>query len=353
MLDPGPTQRLRLIGALHRTQIYWRTPNRLSRQIQEMTGTRIDRHKLKSLLAYENRSLSVDEFAAFDIFLTPFGESLADKPMFEPRGVLPEMARSGGIAFLLASDPIQNLRKIDISHWDVRSMIEVMRPVQDYGPLQIDLDEVVYLSGDEPSGSTYRKEGWYRKLTGQPQSMVSIGSPRVARASEIMLAEMFSIDPFTPQGQDDPDLPFRFFWPKKQSYFPSSFVCEQPETSNAPDGKEPRVRGAMGLRLGERLLTVPPRRDWPTSYGIIAAQRRVSGQIRLVVAGLQGPSTLAAARAVSSLSAAIPDAPRNRDSPVLWAVVEAKIKADKARGGESRLVHGHRIAHGPHIWSGA
>ena len=350
MPNNKPRQRLRLIGALHRTQIYWQTHSQLSTLISNISGVDINRRRLSRILRYENVRISVEEFAAFDDYLTPLGESLADKPMFEPSGVLAEMARSGGLVCLLASDPIQNLRDLVISHWDVRSMIEVMRAVQEFGRLQLDVDEVVFKSDDEAASIDYHKEAWYRKQEGQLKSVVCIGSPRVARGSEIVLAEMFRVDPFSPQPQDDVDLPFRFFWPKGQHHFPSSFICD--ETAAAVDDAD-RTSGSgeMGLRFGARRLSVPLHREWPTSYGIIAAQRRDSGQIRLVVAGLSGFSTLAAARAVQDISTAIPDAPPHKDSPVLWAVVEAKIQAGRKRDGDGPLVRSQRIIEGPNIWS--
>jgi hypothetical protein len=40
----------------------------------------------------------------------------------------------------------------------------------------------------------------------------------------------------------------------------------------------------------------------------------------------------------------------NQDSPVLWAVVEAAIRADKAHAGKRRPVSSQRILHGPNVW---
>lgn len=347
---------LRLSNVLQREERRWGSFHRLADRIFQISGVPVDRRKLARIVAGENVTFRVSELAALDAYLALYGEGLAEKPLFEPSGILAAIASGGAIKFLLASDPIQNLRNIDISHWDVRSMIEVMREVQRNGQLQVDVEEVVFRSGDEPAVIDYRRENWYRNLTGQPGAQVCIGSPRVARASEIMLSEMFGVDPFAPQETGEAALPFYFFWPKKQRYFRSSFVDDKPSAVvRLPGGDKAYSRikaGAMGLRLGEKLLTASSQLEATTSYGIIAAQRRHNGQIRLVLAGLSGPSTLAAARAVGGIAETIPRGEPNQDSPVLWAVVEASIAVDKGLSGERRLVRGQRINYGPKVWPG-
>jgi hypothetical protein len=51
---------------------------------------------------------------------------------------------------------------------------------------------------------------------------------------------------------------------------------------------------------GEDFATPVGGKTW-TIYGIIAAQRRACGSVRLVISGLAGPATLAAARLVKRI----------------------------------------------------
>ena len=307
---------------------------------------RIDRHKLERLIAHEDVKLSVSELNALDAFLAPFGEGLAEKPLFEPAGIVAEIARDSELTFLLTSDPAQGMRPTDISTWDFRSTIEVMRAVQGLGRLQVDLEEVEFRKGMKPSAGSYKREAWYQRLAGQSGALVSIGSPRVAWSSEITLSEMFAIAPFSPPGGDGPALPFRFFWPEQHVYFPSSFVSARPACAeDTGDGE-----GMMGLFLGKQLLTAPHRGPTRIDYGIIAAQRRRTGHIRLVIAGLTGAATLAAAQALTSLTERIPDGKDGADSPVLWAAIEADVQSDQEQDGRRRLGDDPRVVRGPEVW---
>ena len=86
-------------------------------------------------------------------------------------------------------------------------------------------------------------------------------------------------------------------------------------------------------------------------YGVIAAQRRPAGNVWLVVSGLTGPATHAAAMKVKEITAEIPWA-QGQPSKVLWVPVKVKIKAGPPTpfGGDIREIVGADFDGEPRIW---
>ncbi|MEK7674709.1 MAG: hypothetical protein AAB676_02595 [Verrucomicrobiota bacterium] len=90
-----------------------------------------------------------------------------------------------------------------------------------------------------------------------------------------------------------------------------------------------------------------------TMYGIIAAQRRAAGNVWLVVSGLAGPATCAAATMVKQITAELPWS-ANRPSPVLWVPIKVQIRAGKPKplDGDIREVGSAEFDGKPRIWPG-
>jgi len=77
-----------------------------------------------------------------------------------------------------------------------------------------------------------------------------------------------------------------------------------------------------------------------TMYGIIAAQRRASGNVWLVVSGLAGPATHAAAKMLKTIDAELPWG-NGKPANVLWIPVKVKVKAgnlDRVEGDCREIV---------------
>lgn len=122
----------------------------------------------------------------------------------------------------------------------------------------------------------------------------------------------------------------------------------------------------MGLCV-DRTVYASRRQGWKwKDYGIIAAQRRSSGQLWLVLCGLSGPTTYAAAKVLKSLADIIPPNPFGEDSKVQWAVVKSVIeekpktrdppsaaepKAEARIPGDTRRVVVQEIVGVPKLWS--
>jgi hypothetical protein len=82
------------------------------------------------------------------------------------------------------------------------------------------------------------------------------------------------------------------------------------------------------------------------TYALCAAQRRARGNIWLLVAGLTGPATYAAAKWVHQMPTSLDEHELGRPSRVFWNLVRAKAtmaKEDKGgtyRVGEAEVVTG-------------
>ena len=189
-------QKLRLIDVLRREKDRKGSYDRLAQDIASVAGVTVDRRKLKNLVEGLDVSLRISEMKALDAYLGPLGEGLAAKPMFEQSAVLADIAQGTESVFLLGSLPRDDAMRIDISHWDVRSMMEVLRSLNHYGRTQIDIEEVVYRPSEGHAARSVKKDVWFARLTSDRASLVCVGSPRANRASEAVLARMFEVSPF-------------------------------------------------------------------------------------------------------------------------------------------------------------
>jgi hypothetical protein len=106
----------------------------------------------------------------------------------------------------------------------------------------------------------------------------------------------------------------------------------------------------MALLAGPSLHVVRESVDgrW-SDCAVIAAQRRRTGQVWVVLCGLSGPATYGAARALKSIAAALPRGDMSSHSPVLWAVVEVGLERTQVQGDNRRVVS-QRVTQGPAAW---
>jgi hypothetical protein len=109
------------------------------------------------------------------------------------------------------------------------------------------------------------------------------------------------------------------------------------------------------LQVGSDMLAASgPEQERGTTYAIVAAQRRRSGRVWMVIAGLTGSATYAAAQAVESIRADLPQPELGELcelSPIVWAVIEAIVEVDRDSEprGMRRLVS-QRIIGEPRRW---
>ncbi len=360
---------LRLTSLIQKEMEAVGNPNRLMTLINNAnvavgSKARIDRRTLiKIANEPETINFSVDMLTALDVYFAPKGESLQDKPIFEKRGILECLVEKRKVAFFLGSKPRRAAHRNDISRWDARSLARLIGQACQFD-LHMDYDIEDVLLESQMDERTARERDWYDILDDDSRSLVAIGSPRACLASEVMLARMFDVPPFKAPALENgllAKVPFAFHWPARVSRgFRSGFTCTTGDLeSTAKKGfqfKEPGWRGlirrgkASAFIMGDQVLAVPLGvRKWD-AYGVIVAQRRSAGNVWLVVAGITGPATYAAAMLVNRLSVELP-AEQRGDGPILLQAVKTAITTDKSRkAGDNREIGSPAPWCKPLIW---
>jgi len=305
-------------------------------------GKGIDRRKLNRLAEGDDVSLRISELVALDAYLAPRGEGLSVRPLFEQAGILAELSQAASVVFLLGSQPRIPEQRIDMSRWDVRSTAEIIRDMHRYrASIHFDIEDVIYPKPDQITGS--KKEPWEKWLGETQTSLVCVGSPRACRATEVVLCKMFEVKPFAAPVRGEKKLPFYFVWPHEEHMFESRFADDGQSIQDIDpilaEEIQQRRFGAMALRTENGVLGVRQRGTAWTDYGVVVAQRRATGQIWLVLCGLSGPATYAAARAVKLILEAIPRTePVGQHSPIVWTIVEAAIQLGRVSGDPRDVV---------------
>lgn len=319
----------------------------------------VDRRKLRDLVEHahdpeRNVVVSLHQLRAIDSYLDRFNEGLAFRPLLERPDLLRALAESGEIAFLVGSKVHEG--RVDLSQWDVLSVAEIQRGVnRSTSSVHFDILDVLLEDDDEFAGE-YEDEPWSGVLKDHGPSVVCIGSPRAVHAAEVMLADMFGVTPFEPSPPHDDHLPFHFVRPIEPEHqrVPSRFVLHSDDIRNTHLAEAVEVdAGTHALcvgdevRLADRLDGSSPR---VRTFGVVAAQRRPSGRLWTVVAGLTGAATHACAQALEQLHAGLPRVVSG-PPPVMWAVVEALVEEDGRRPGRGiYTVVRHSVAEEPRRW---
>jgi hypothetical protein len=334
------------------------TANRLAERVNAMNRDaglrcRISRKTLVRIRdCPEHVSFNLDNLTALNTYFAARGESLQDKPIFEKRGVLDVIGSSPQVIFLLGSKPRLKERRDDISRWDNLALAELLTAVSRFRPHSEYLIEDVIWRWPA-TGQSLADDRFQMALNDDQASIISIGSPLASLSSEIMLARMFGVEAFTTPnfGPQLSLLPFYFVWrPQVAKRFRSAFALTWRELLPVDRKLALQVKSGRTscFLCGKRRYLVPAEENSWTVPGIIAAQRRAAGNVWLVLAGLAGPATFAAASLVKHITTELPWR-EGADSEVLWIPIKAKIKADPANkiGGDVRRVCSTEFAGNP------
>lgn len=292
-----------------------------------------------------------------DRYLVTIGEGLQDRSLFEKKGILECLVEQPkpNIAFLLGSKPRREARRNDLSRWDTRSLAELLAEVSRQNVhTEFVIEDVLW--NTPMTERQARSEPWYSLLRKDRCSVVAIGSPLANHASELVLSRMFGVKPFVPptlQSVTKTPLPFYFAWPPRSlGGYRSAFALTHRELA-ALD-----LKAAAGLRanrlsafvLDRATHTVDRRAQQWRMHGVIAAQRRSSGNVWLVVSGLTGPATMAAAELVRRVNAELPLTP-GADSAVLWVPICCEVTCERSQvRGDDREVNSPAFVGKPQIW---
>jgi len=271
----------------------------------------VDDEKLQDLVTKGGSvRLTINQFVALDRFFSQFGEGIHEKGLFE-RSILEPTANAGSVRFLLGSSEDQGELWNVVRRWDSQAMAEILQEVTQINVrVKIEIADVIRNGADKrpdyPPQESFKSSG---------ASLIAIGSPLANPASEVLLAEMLTVQPFQRSGEVQPPLPFHFIWPSIAApSYPSTFsVAAQGDVLRRlrayfkhlrPDHGVLRVNQPEptkhGYRPLEKFYESVRLKESGKAPGVIVAQQRATGQVFMVVAGVSGPGTYAAGRCLTS-----------------------------------------------------
>jgi hypothetical protein len=297
-----------------------------------------DRRKLAALVKGDSATvLSIGDLRAIDCYLERFGQGLAYLPLFEKPDIIQTLAEAGRVSFLLGSKPEGDEEgRQNVSHWDVLAMAELQRAITATElPVGFDVQEFPLhrRAGSLPShesASHEPPEAWKELLEEGGPSVVCFGSSRSILAADEMLCRMLGTPPFQDASVEEKrHLPFHFIWkselPHSESYLHLDAKRELARLE-LPTPEAISAGRASGLALRDCVLVDQvSHHSKGETYGVCVAQRRRRGQVWLVLAGLTGAATFAAAKLVRTLGTNLHTAKPGEESQVYWAVVEARV----------------------------
>jgi hypothetical protein len=301
--------------------------------------------------------LSLAELRGIDRYLERFGHGLAYNPFFEKPELLRCVAESRHALFLLGSkrDPKDDFR-INISHWDVLGLSCIQGGVQGYAEnLLLDIRETRMHEDVTEARQDLDDSELQRLYSKRGPSLLCLGSSRGNQMAERMLCNMANLKPFTDNAPGKHrNLPFYFVWAKPRDYvLPSQFhlYADDAISDNREAGEAVmQKRAACFWHEGGYLiddLSIDGKREGFT-YALCAAQRRENKQIWLLVAGLTGPATYAAARWVHKMPTDFDHQSKSgRPSWVFWNLLRAKATpVAEGKGGIYTVGDAEVVTHG-------
>ncbi len=354
-----PTLRLQLLVAREVKRLGSAT--RLAQLVNEanaQAGSKlaVDRRTLLKIRDMPGKvSLTLNLLTALNEYFKQLGEGLHKLPILATRGLVEPLFDAERLVFMLGAKPRPAERRVDLSRWDALALAELVKEASRFDRRQeFDIEDILWRNPVDPSA--IKSEKWYSLLEMERTSVISIGSPLAALSSEVMLARMFNVAPFErPRFSTKLPLPFYFVWvPQAARSFRSAFGLTWQELM--PEfkplaGAVKQNRAAAFILNGVAHAAPTEGKSW-TMYGIIAAQRRACGSVWLVVSGLAGPATLAAARLVKRLDAELP-VTDNQNSRVLWMPVKATIRTSRpssVASGDLREIVDAELVGEPNFW---
>jgi hypothetical protein len=316
-------------------------------------GQTVDRRKLKDIVDGEDFTISVQELIALDHYLSLSGQGLADHPLFQKESVLQGLAVNEKIVFLLGAFRRDDEARNDVSLWDVKAFQAIFDGVQRLRTgIQGSLQDVFFLN--DQGHHNQHPRGCDAILKEPRLSVCSIGSPKANVVTEMILAKMFHEKPFA---RSTRPVPFKFFWPgeeeRKERKFASTFVMRPGEFEHKTTRRRMSKQCVGALVIKDEIYEVAPHhRGWWSDYGVVAVQKLTGQRVRLVIAGITGPTTYATALACGGmLNVAIPQSDEKKDSAVLWAVIRTQIRTKKPGIGDIRDIESIEVVRKPESWT--
>ncbi|MDH7502365.1 MAG: hypothetical protein QHJ82_06575 [Verrucomicrobiota bacterium] len=347
------------------------SPYKLAEQIksineQQHTGCYVDRRTLEKLVKNpEKVNISLRMLKALEAYFASKGMSLKGVPIFIKPYLIDSLVEQKRITFFLGSKPRPGTHRNDISRWDTRSLARLISRVSGFEVhMDYDIEDVLLETPMDEKAAA--RTDWYKMLDDSTRSLVAIGSPKACHASEVMLARMLGVEPFeSALGCNGSKLrvPFAFVWHRMPpGRFRSSFCLTHREVKRIGSGIEiadvdgrkhmaEKKTSALILDIDRcRAELVPAGRTEWDAYGMIVAQRRAGGSVWVVLAGITGPATYAAAELLKGIRGELPRQEPN-GGMVLIQPIAVTIKIDRdCKVGDNREIKNPRLIGEALLW---
>lgn len=343
--------------------------SKLERELEEAStelvgegekATRIERRRLQRLLEGDaTASFSFNEICLLnDYFRAKRVGDLAHDPIIKRPDLLQTFARSSRLVFVVATRKRAKQQRSDVADLDVLAMAELLGGVSRFDHHARLAFRSVPSVNNAKAALQMVHDNCADLFDQTNICLVGLGTPRANHAAELMLSQMFEVEPFKKQALGD--LPFQFVWPPKDMpYVQGAFHLGADDLVKLDQPCHREVNaGTRAL-----VLTDVDRRHTPflckslggglsQDMGVVCCQRRPSGRIWACLAGLTGAGTLAAAMAVDRIQAALPQPMLpGQPSQVLWAAVRADTMNPESTFEATQRVMAAQVVAGPFVWT--
>jgi hypothetical protein len=300
---------------------------------------KLDRRRLTEIVEGKAKALHVRELAALDRYFGQNGTSLAQ--LLERRTIFDSLASLPTVTLLVGAYPAPQGHHVGdhlSSWWDLRAVTHLTHGAARSSATRWRPEEVWLRWTRDGEMAREDKEAsllddllatrWCSELQRHHCGVVAIGSPSANHATEIILAGMEGVEPFE-RRKATPLDDFRFIWS------PSSYRSQASSFSEDGSRISPPVicaarsdnRSHWGVRIRDEVHGIDRMDDGWSAVGIIAAQWRMNGQLRVVLAGSSGPATLACARLLPDIPAVVPQATREEHGTPIWVPVRSRYSS--------------------------
>lgn len=312
----------------------------------------LEPRRLRAIVAaHDSLTLSLRELRALDRYLEPYGQGLATRPLFLRPNLIEALAREKNVTFLLGSRAMREWYRVDFSHWDVLAMAEIQRRVNALAPeVRFDIKEVRFEPERLRLPGAAEEGEWVQQLRPEGPSIVCLASSAANPATEAILCRFFGERPYQPEPLEHRrKLPFHFVWSKRHP-IRSSFQLDPADIARkAPDEADQLGReDTSGIVYGNEVLVdkLTAQRSG-RSLGLCAAQRQSNGRIWLVLAGVTGQATYAAACLTGEINVELPP---GAASPVYHGLIEAQVAPAPEGSKDPPQVESQSILRNPRAW---
>jgi hypothetical protein len=305
---------------------------------------RVDRRKLQRIVEGEDVCFHISELEALDDYFNNHHEGLAYVPIFVRPTLLPTLVAQKHVHLLVGARDVHN--SLSVSHFDTNAHADIVRQLNSQSPGVAAELELVLLRATREEARAIQNETWQRTLSSE-KAVIAVASPVANHGTDLMLSQMFRCTPYEEPAPARwrPEIAFVLHDAVLARTF-SSFV-EGPEQLRLLDPAKALEIGERrwALRLGDEVfLSDSEDQQNSKTYGVIVAQRRASGQIWVVAAGLHGAGTHAAALALPRAEINLWTGRPGEDGQVHVRVVEARVTfTTSSTGTKIRKVQEQRI----------